>query len=418
MRKLSVLIVFALLLGMGFIFLTPGPGKPRDLTSEVYVWQRQHTEALNEAVTRLAHTPGLASVAHFLAAEVHWNEDKEMTLRRFDLLKAPELLKSGAVIRVGTPPASGWTDQAIGELAKVVNELAQTAAEIQIDYDCPQSRLAEYTNIVRKMRSHTDGVSLCVTALPCWLSEPEFKRLAGAVDGYVLQVHSLHLPTLDEDRVALIDSAEAIAATEHASRLGFPFRIALPTYGCAVYLDRDRKVIDVIAEDGTPPPIGPHVSSASLGYSDPMEIASLVAHWKQSPPEHLTGLIWFRLPTSDDSRNWSFRTLARVASGSPVRENIQIDCVEGVEGSFDVVVTNVGEIDAHLPGSVRIDGGAAFADGIGGYRVMPDSSKGTTFVLTNHNWPWLRPQDALTIGWIRTSENLSNDSTATIAKLP
>ena len=381
--------------------------KPRSLSSEIYVWQRQRSEALDHSLRKLADDP-FAKTVHVLAAEAHWR-DGRLRIQRFVQPAIPANLHVGHVLRLGSSLARcDWEDATVADLSACVAELAETSGvEVQIDYDCPQSRLMDYADFLRKLRPHVKGKRLCITALPCWLNEPAFLHLASLADDYVLQVHSLHLPESADSLVTLIDPGEARTAASQASALGLPFRLALPTYGCAVYFNKDDGVTDVISEDRSDTPIN---SRGQLGYSDPAVIAPLVAEWLESPPLHLKGLVWFRLPTTDDTRNWSLDTLARVARGMPVAERLRTECIERAPGTFDVIITNKGNIDAHLTGTVRLDRSVAFADGTGGYVWQPDG----VFTLTKHDWPWLRPQESTTIGWLRTVEAITEPPFASI----
>ena len=67
-------------------------------------------------------------------------------------------------------------------------------AELQIDFDAAESKLAGYREWLVALRSRVGTTRLVFTALPAWLRHEEFRALAQAADGFVLQVHSLERP--------------------------------------------------------------------------------------------------------------------------------------------------------------------------------------------------------------------------------
>jgi len=96
------------------------------------------------------------------------------------------------------------------------------------------------------MESARSGGNLTMTVLPSWLSRPEFRPLAAEVPGYVMQVHSLHLPDQPGQWAGLCDPVEILTAVDTAEALGIPFRLALPTYSCLVVFDDAGKVAEVV----------------------------------------------------------------------------------------------------------------------------------------------------------------------------
>ena len=181
----------------------------RKLSSEVYVWQRKNSIALTDALQRLAKRPEIADKALFLAIEARWR-NHGFRVQRFAIDGIPDPLRSGAVIRIGVPPRGGWTPDAVEAVRNEVSQLAERWPEVQIDYDCPQSRLSEYEDLLEMWRPDPTSVKFSMTALPCWLGEDAFADVLASVDDYVLQVHSLHLPSKGEQWVSLIEESEAL----------------------------------------------------------------------------------------------------------------------------------------------------------------------------------------------------------------
>ena len=101
----------------------------------------------------------------------------------------------------------------------------------------------------------------------------------------------------------LCDAEAARMAANRASRIGVPFRVALPTYGCELFFNRSGHVVEVRAEQSSgPPPEG--ATQRIVLHTDASEMAGLARKWKANPPPGMTGVIWYRLPTDNERYNW------------------------------------------------------------------------------------------------------------------
>ena len=109
----------------------------------------------------------------------------------------------GAALRVTTFPSRFADEPRIVQLlAGIVRDLAAEGrakgialSEIQIDYDCPESKLDDYRALLPLLRKAAAPLPLTFTALPSWMGQRRaFGKLIAAADGYVLQVHSLAPP--------------------------------------------------------------------------------------------------------------------------------------------------------------------------------------------------------------------------------
>ncbi|MHC4648989.1 MAG: DUF3142 domain-containing protein [Planctomycetota bacterium] len=212
---------------------------------EVYVWQRHWGKPVAEAIKQAALQTSGFSV---LAAEVNWKSGRPNVVRvdiDYAILKSADRPVS-LCLRIG-PYSGGFgsRDEAAAFLCDIAacviadaREAGLEPAELQIDYDCAESRLDEYRKLVGLLRDRVRPVSLTITALPCWLKRRVFARLARASDGYVLQVHSLERPVGPQAPISLCDAAATRRWVEQAGRIGVRFRVALPTYGYVVAFDR------------------------------------------------------------------------------------------------------------------------------------------------------------------------------------
>ncbi len=78
-------------------------------------------------------------------------------------------------------------------------------AGLEIDYDCPTSKLPAYARFLAELRSRlARHIALSITALPTWMNSAELERLTGDLDEIVLQVHAV-----DDPRRGLFNAEQA-----------------------------------------------------------------------------------------------------------------------------------------------------------------------------------------------------------------
>lgn len=373
-------------------------GAPPPLTTECYVWQDPARNEVREAVEA---TRSSFDSLHFRAAEFRWTGDSfaaEDVIT--DTLPEP---RAGLVVRIGQSAARlEWNDARCRVIESRIASLARLGPrEIQCDYDCPQSRLADYRRLLQRLRQAAGTIPVVPTTLPSWLEEEEFAALAEESPNYILQVHSLSLPESPDREVVLLDSALARRSVEKAAGLGVPFRVALPTYGCEVWFDGAQRVIEVISEDRGPEGLVP--AHRSYGYADPAAAAALVEGWMKNRPDGLSGLVWYRLPVAGDRRNWPWPTLRKVMRGEVPTPHLQI---EAPASGGDVALANHGDAPARLPQRLIARGPIGAADAVGAYRLQQGGEE-TVFTFQEGMWPWIEPGSRLVIGWITTRDSAS-----------
>jgi hypothetical protein len=241
--------------------------------------------------------------------------------------------------------------------------------ELQIDYDCPQKKLSDFGKLLAHLKKIFPENRVTFTALPTWLREPEFAKIAALADSYVLQVHSLQLPLEEYDPLILINPTSAREAVQRAGKLGRPFEVALPTYSCFVIFEAGtNRIVDVVSED-LPRQWPSSAGRVKLGQTDPFEVAELVRGWQQSHPEAMSGLIWYRLPVAADGMNWRSPVWEKVVRGEAPIESYEFQIVREKLRSI-IVLKNTGEIAIRLPeivqleimgkGEYRFDGGKLY----------------------------------------------------------
>lgn len=373
------------------------------------MWQRDWTPSVQEAVR------GASDFARVivLTAEVDLRGDLP---RIFRIPLDPAALKAsgrpvGAAVRVSSFPTRFADDpQRADAVRRVVRDVLAEArvkglqlAEIQIDYDCPESKLADYRIFLASLRAETGKTPLVITALPTWTGRREdFRDLINTADGYVLQVHSVTQPKGGGTELVLCDPETARWWVNQIARFRKPFRVALPTYSYSVMFNPDGKLLGVSAEGSlfSLPP-GARVRKVS---SDPEAMAGLVQYWTRDRPAELAGILWYRLPVEGDRMNWSGSTLRAVMAGRTPKGEISAAPREPVPGLVEIDLVNAGEAEAPSPATVRVrwKGEAPIAaDGLSVYRVVQGPGE---IRLERSGNGALRPGERRTIAWLRFAD--------------
>lgn len=377
---------------------SPGGRDSGPLAHSAYVWQRSWNPAVRGAV-RGSDLRELVA----LAAEVDLSA-RPPRIARVALADVGRPL--GLAIRIGR--FHGWgggtgrfadEPETVRLLVALIREIARRAPpEIQIDYDCPESQLADYRVLLAAARPAAAPARLTITALPSWLRhERAFASLVAATDGYVLQVHSARPPEGSRP-VELVDPEEAVRAVETAAGFGRPFRVALPTYSYGLVRDERGSVVGLSAEGAGGGP--------AAAVSDPAALAGLIRTWTRDRPPELAGVIWFRLPVPGDVRNWPPETWRAVREGRAPRPELRRALREPEPGLVEIELVNAGETDHAPPPTLgaRWNGGRLLAaDGLAGYHVTASGPREIHLRLRDPGRPLrpLRPGTRRKAAWLR-----------------
>ena len=297
------------------------PGRARGpLVQEVYIWQRLWGEELLKAVRLSA--PSFRRLV-VLCAEISFEKGKprvvQVPVDHKALAAAGQPV--GLALRVG--PYQGSFDRD-GEAARRICAVAAgmvakaragkiEPSEVQIDFDCAESKLDGYRTWIEAARQAVSPVPLALTTLPSWLDRPAFQELAAAAGAFILQVHALQRPAGPDSPLVLCNPAAARRWVEEAAKVGVPFRVALPTYGYQVAFGSNGKYLGLRAEGPRPP--WPQDAVIRETQADPKAMAALLRAWTEDRPVELSGVIWYRLPLSSDVFNWRWPTLQAVMDG-------------------------------------------------------------------------------------------------------
>lgn len=375
---------------------------------EVYVWQRAWTEPVVTAVTQ--ETTQFSRIVA-LAAEVHWEKGEAKVVRvslDHDALRQSRR-PIGLAMRIGTFPGPFASDDArarwlAGLAASLVGEAESRQLEIgelQIDFDCAESKLAGYALWLGAIRRAVSPHPVVITALPSWLKRPDLRPLVRAADGFVLQVHSLERPHRIEDDLQLCDPLRARKAVERAARLGRPFRVALPTYGYVTAFDPGGNFVGLSAEG--PARQWPEGTRTREVRADPSALSGLIRQWTDDRPERMQGVIWYRLPVRGDRLNWTPPTLAAVMAGHTPKADLRIRLRRTDPRLVELDLCNLGTADHNAPVRIAVRWEGA-------RRVAGDAFKGFDFrersntsleCWSDSGMDRLPPGAARTVCWLR-----------------
>jgi Protein of unknown function (DUF3142) len=350
-----------------------------------------------------------------LSAEVSWRGKEPQVIRvplDYSILtNAP--CPVGLAYRIGACPAAVATnDAAMVFLTDVAASLIAEARsrslaprELQIDFDCAESKLDGYCAWVEAFRRRVAPLPVSITVLPSWLGQPAFKRLAAASDGYVLQVHSLQRPRGPDAPFTLCEPAAARRAVERAGRIGVPFRVALPTYGYLTAFNAEGRLVGLSAEG--PSKTWPANVRLREVRANPVELAGLVQLWATNRPAALRGVIWYRLPVADDTLNWRWPTLDAIMRGRFPRESFRAEPRRVEHGLVEISLVNNGELDISSRLAVRVRWQNArwvAGDGLRGFEWV-DGGPSAVTIRTKTGPCRLPAGERRVIGWLRLSED-------------
>lgn len=184
----------------------------------------------------------------------------------------------------------------------------------------------------------------------------------------------------------------------YAARSRKPFRVALPAYGSRVSWRDDGSLLAV---DSEAPRLAGGYAAAEL-VAPPVDVALLLHRLAQDRPAALTGIVWFRLPMTEDRRAWSPATFRAILRGETPRERIELRAVaNAVPGVSDLVLVNPGEVDAELPRLIELPAACRLADGVNGYAL----AAGDGPALRRAEAGLLHGGSRKVIGWARCAPN-------------
>ena len=378
--------------GWVFIFRsTPHVSGP--LRHEVYVWQRAWTEPVRNAVEQ--HGTNFSALA-VLKAEVSWKDKKPQVTRvavdyatlakthrpvgialrigpyagpfaapsdfglRGQAKRDPALASAAQGTNVSKAPSSlrsaGAVQDAPGEaitsflcdLAASLVAQARTnhvnLSELQIDFDCAESKLDGYRVWVEAIQQRVAPLPVTITALPSWLDSARVQ--APRRRGDELRAASPLGRAAQEFRRAVHAVRSARGApggrARRAHRRSVSRRVADLWLHAGVRRGRQvhrafrRRAASELA----------HECADSRGCS-PTRLNSprWCASWTASRPAAMRGVIWYRLPTIVDNFNWRWPTLGAILDARIPREVLRVNTRRVESGLVEISLANEGELD-------------------------------------------------------------------------
>lgn len=225
------------------------------LRTSIYLWQRVWSAPVRNAVREAGpHVDSLMILVGELGSgEVRpdWETiatvDRPVTL----VIRIPELF--GEEMKEDTlQPFVGKLTNWFSAMAGSASAEGVRIAGVQLDYDCPTSKLSRYGDFLEAFRCALPDTTPSFTVLPTWLRADTFKPVARNADYFVLQVHSLEAPTSVDSPMRPCDVSKLDAYLDAASAVGVPYHLALPTYGYHVAFDGEGGFAGLSPEGPTP----------------------------------------------------------------------------------------------------------------------------------------------------------------------
>jgi hypothetical protein len=386
---------------------------PAPLPHAAYIWQREWTGGVREAIRR--NQPFVAEWV-VLVAEVEFRPNAAPQVARV----APDLAslrESGRPVSLAirVAPWAGPFDRDRPEtqfLLHLARDLLDDARRqgidpvaLHFDFDAATRQLDGYRQWIEALRPAIAPARLVLTALPTWLDSPAFARLIQTADGYVLQVHSWEAPRAPGKPVTLCDPEQARRAIDKAGRLDRPFQVALPTYGYRAWFDSQNRLIGLSAEG--PELMATTTVQAREVRADPAAMAGLVSELQRRRPEALRGIIWYRLPLSEDRLSWNERTWQTVMRGKTPVAKTELVLEPASDGLVEVAVRAAGDADSRLADPIILRWRRSrllAADGLAGFTVERAAPEIARLQPPRGEPPRLAPGQRVTLGWLRFNQ--------------
>jgi hypothetical protein len=361
------------------------------LPHDAYVWQRAWTPPVISSVSR---SSDIVRAWRFLLAEADASGRWTAVSIPWSDVQATQKPVIG-VIRIDGRLDEARIPALLDQVVARIEPVSAALAGVEIDYDCPTSKLAAYARFLAALRSRlAQPLKLSITALPTWMTSSELERLTRDLDEIVLQVHAV-----DDPRRGLFDADRAERwVREFGRRIRRPFRVALPAYDVRVTWRPDGRLASVEGEM----PLRAGVTNGELLGAAPEAVLQFLHAMRLGAPEGLVGIAWFRLPTDADSRAWSLQTWRAVIAGELPTVRLSAGLVPAERSDlWTVTLSNDGPVDAMLPRQVRLDPACEMADGANGFRL---AAAARPLVLEATGNDRLRANRKRVIGWARCTE--------------
>jgi hypothetical protein len=392
-----------------------------NLSQEAYVWQRDFWQwNKSKLPEEFELVPAQINDLIILGAEIDIPlNGPKIHLIPIDFKSLKKLpTPFGIAIRVGRYFGPFQKDDLVTQsLLETVKSILKTSQEegvnlkeIQIDFDCAESKLSGYKVWLQSIHDSAPQVPITFTALPSWLDSPSFKSLAKDFENFVLQVHSFKPPENLSSKMTLCDPAETLRWIDQAAGFNVPFRAALPTYGCWVAFDAKGKPFAMSTSQYSS--LFSKVTNPTLRRitTDPIEMLKLVKKLQNSHPKALKGIIWYRFPVHsfslwNDDLCWSHYIFEKIVSGEIPSPPLFAPEVWPYEsGRNEFYLKNWGEMDGLIPEKLRIswkEAGFIGSEGLLYYKTEKEGPNSILLIRKNECASvQLRKYETTMMGWL------------------
>ncbi|MFA6715276.1 MAG: DUF3142 domain-containing protein [Victivallales bacterium] len=262
------------------------------------------------------------------------------------------------------------------EVDVIVKEFRRLGGnELQLDLDCPESKMLDYARYISKLREKIPDAELSITVLPVHLTHREFGRMVSKLDYYVLQVHGLKIPENINDDMSIVKRSTAIPAVKHAEKLGFPYLIALPAYAYQLYFDKRNGNFKLLSAGYFPRKNKNLISQ--LTTLDMVLLRDIIKMKRNG------GIVWFHFPAAGDRLSLDISALDMLERGFIPAPSVRILCERNQDGFIElyvltqnIIILGRFEIKIEWPmrmGEFDLFNGARNMSGDSSFMALPDT---------------------------------------------
>lgn len=373
--------------------------------AQVYLWRQSYGGDVRKSLEIAAQN---FEAVNFLHSKISFDGGKKPRLAflpiNTDYLRGLNAKKI-ACVRIEGLAASEKEYAALGpKIAKLVRACAQKAAErigieeIQVDFDCPESKLGSYAVWLNEIRGALpENLPLSITAVPSQMNAKNFEKALEHCDYFTLQIHNI---ANYGGELKIFDAETALKEVLRADRLGKNFMVALPTYSHFVEIGENGSPAKILSENFSGVSCGPHGRIKKIS-SDFFEVEKLSSEIKKLKLKNFRGEIYFRLPCGNEISNWSLESFLAVAKGEKLKMSHRVFAVEA-GGIAEIWLENAGNVDLCAPFEAlcKIEN-AKYCDGINGFAFKGRTKGGLLFENGEDLAFKLKPNEKIKIGWAK-----------------
>jgi len=320
--------------------------------NSVYIWQRSWKPEISESINRIAP---LSDQFKVLAADLK-AENKRIVFSKVGVnwtyLRAKNNVAVDIRMRTDLSKFLKAEDLSgiVGMLAAGVEDIVSDAKKeginvtgVELDYDCPTSKLIDFTRFLKDLRLRIKGRMLSITALPTWTQSKDFQEITKLVDYYVLQLHSFEIPKNQTAAQYIFPKNKANEYFDQALSLNRPFYLSLPTYGYEAAYTKDDEFIGLRAEGGVQ--YFADGIKRKMIFAQPKEVVNFLNFLSNDKSNNFKGVCWFRLPVSSDRFNWDMKTLEKVIKREALVAHLRVEVIDKPDGLREIYLVNDGDIN-------------------------------------------------------------------------